>query len=230
MPAAKRFNLMIKIDQWVCSAIVRLLSIAKPSAEISQTYISVNLSAKSVSDPVFRDWLLATIDHVSSVSGRLRIEITETDELQWTAPVAEFFGQLRHRGIKLYLDDFGSGYNSFEMIKKLPVDGLKIDWTVTRDILDDAVDLALVKASVSIAASLDLELIAEGVETETIFDALRKLGVHSFQGYYFHRGEPFEAALQRIFDQRRQSRRQRINTISLNSGARPAHECTDTAQ
>jgi diguanylate cyclase (GGDEF)-like protein len=204
MPAAKRFNLMIKIDQWVCSAIVRLLSMAKPSADIAPTYISVNLSAKSVSDPVFRDWLLATVDHVSSVSGRLRIEITETDELQWTAPVAEFFGQLRHRGIKLYLDDFGSGYNSFEMIKKLPVDGLKIDWTVTRDILDDAVDLALVKASVSIAASLDLELIAEGVESDTIFNALRKLGVHSFQGYYFHRGEPFETALKRVLDERQQ--------------------------
>ncbi len=202
MTAAKRFNLMIRIDQWVCSAIVRLLSMAEPSANTHNTYISVNLSAKSVSDPLFREWLLATIDCVESVSGLLRIEITETDELQWTTPVAEFFGQLRHRGIKLYLDDFGSGYNSFEMIKKLPVDGLKIDWTVTCDILDDAVDLALVKASVSIAASLDLELIAEGVENETIFNALRKLGVHSFQGYYFHKGEPFETALQRLFAQR----------------------------
>jgi EAL domain-containing protein (putative c-di-GMP-specific phosphodiesterase class I) len=203
MPAAKRFNLMIRIDQWVCSAIVRLLSTANPSENTRNTYISVNLSAKSVSDPVFRDWLLTTVDCVQSVSSLLRIEITETDELQWTTPVADFFGQLRRHGIKLYLDDFGSGYNSFDMIKKLPVDGLKIDWTVTRDILDDAVDLALVKASVSIATSLDLELIAEGVENETIFSALRKLGVRSFQGYYFHRGEPFEAALQRLFAQPR---------------------------
>jgi diguanylate cyclase (GGDEF)-like protein len=200
MPAAKRFNLMIRIDQWVCTAIVRLLSMAETSAD-HNTYISVNLSARSVSDPIFRDWLLSTIDCVHSVSGLLRIEITETDELQWTTPVAEFFCQLRQRGIKLYLDDFGSGYNSFEMIKKLPVDGLKIDWTVTRDILDDAVDLALVKASVSIAASMDLELIAEGVETEIIFNALRKLGVHSFQGYYFHKGEPFEIALERLLAQ-----------------------------
>jgi diguanylate cyclase (GGDEF)-like protein len=200
LPAAKRFNMMIKIDQWVCSAIVRLLSTDTAAVDITHPYISVNLSAKSVSDPVFRDWLITTIDHVDSVSGRLRIEITETDELQWTVAVAEFFDQLRRRGIKLYLDDFGSGYNSFEMIKKLPVDGLKIDWTVTRDILDDAVDLALVKASVSIAASLHLELIAEGVENETIFGALRKLGVHSFQGYLFHRGEPFEAALKRQQD------------------------------
>jgi EAL domain-containing protein (putative c-di-GMP-specific phosphodiesterase class I) len=99
--------------------------------------------------------------------------------------------------LRLFLDDFGSGYNSFDVLKRLHVDGIKIDWAVTHDLLDDPIDEALVKAAVSIADSLGLELVAEGVERDAELDRLRTLGVRLFQGHYFHKPEDAEAALLR---------------------------------
>ena len=191
LPAAKRLDLMIEIDKWVCGEAVKLIA-DSPQAEIGEDcpFVSINLSAKTIGDPIFRHWLIALIDQHHSVKTTLRIEITETDQLRWTSSEAALFEDLRKRGIKIYLDDFGSGYNSFDLIKKLKVDGIKIDWAVTKDMLDDPVDLALVKAAKSISTSLNIELVAEGVDSEAILQALRDLDIRLFQGHFFHVAEP----------------------------------------
>jgi EAL domain-containing protein (putative c-di-GMP-specific phosphodiesterase class I) len=102
-------------------------------------------------------------------------------------------------GVRLYLDGFGTGYNSFDVLKRVLVDGIKIDRSVVSGIASDPIDQALVAASISIVADLGIDLVAEGVEDQPTVDFLAHLGIRKFQGYLFHRpeeaiGNPFAAA------------------------------------
>jgi diguanylate cyclase (GGDEF)-like protein len=191
LPAAKRLGLMTSIDRWVCQRVIMMLAAVMPP----RGYISVNLVPSSISDPQFTGWLLAELRSRPSLSGRLRFEITETEQLQVGEAELQFFAALRDLGFGLYLDDFGSGYNSFELLKRLPVDGIKLDRGVVRDYLTDPVDQALVQAAVSIARNMQLKLIAEGIENESILEALKAIGVCCFQGYLFHVPGAFETQL-----------------------------------
>jgi diguanylate cyclase (GGDEF)-like protein/PAS domain S-box-containing protein len=191
LPAAKRLGLMTSIDRWVCQSVFDLLS----NVVLPHGYISVNLVPSSISDPQFVSWLLTELRRRPTLAGRLRFEITETEQLQVTEAELELFRALRELGFGIFLDDFGSGYNSFELLKRLPVDGIKLDGGVVRDYLTDPVDQALVQAAVSIARNMDLKLVAEGIENQLILDALKAIGIRHFQGYLFHRPDAFERQL-----------------------------------
>ena len=193
LPAARRLGLMAQIDEWVCRTTIQYAQ--RLRAQRSTAYISMNFGASTLSDPMFHAMLLRQLDRNPGLGPMLRIELTETDKLDNPDGLARFLATLRQRGLKLYLDDFGSGYNSFDLLKRLQVDGIKIDWTVTRDPLDGVIDLALIRAAVTIANSLGLELVAEGVERATQLDNLRALGITQFQGYHFRPPEDAEAAL-----------------------------------
>ena len=184
---------MRRIDAWVCR---RAVSYAARLAQGgSAHYLSVNIGTRSLADPSFQKELTELIDAHPGCEAALRIEITETENIHSPAEITGFLTRMRTRGVRVYLDDFGNGYNTFDALKQLPVDGIKIDWSVTRDLLDDPIDEALIKAAISIAQSLDLELVAEGVETRAQLERLRQLGVEKYQGYYFHRPQEAEAAL-----------------------------------
>lgn len=195
LPAARRLGFMGRIDEWVCRRALGYA--ARLAATEPNRYIAINLGVRTLVDPAFQNLLLALLDGEPEACGLLVVEITETDEIEDFAPLSAFLAQLRARGIRLFLDDFGSGYNSFDTLKRLGVDGIKIDWTVTADLLSDPIDEALVKAAASIAQSLDLVLVAEGVERPAELAKLRALGVTCFQGHHFHEPEDAEAALLR---------------------------------
>lgn len=190
MPVAKRMGLTSRIDKWVIESVFKLKHQLIHAAELGNPlYLSVNLSAKSVGDPEFLDWLLALLDKHQLNSQQLCFEITETEQLQSTSIEDKLITTLRSRGYKIWLDDFGTGYNSFELLKRIRVDGLKIDSSVTRDVLEDPIDRALVEAAISICHALNIEMVAEGVETAHIHQALVDMGIHRLQGYLFHRAE-----------------------------------------
>ena len=195
LPAARRLGLMGRIDTWVCRKAVGLAQrlIARGTGQ----YVSMNIGAQSLADPGFQRSFTDLLDLNPGVERALRIELTETEEIADVGPLSAFLALLRTRGLHIYLDDFGNGYNSFEVLKRLKVDGIKIDWTVTRDILQDPIDEALMKAAISIAQSLGLELVAEGVEKEGQLAKLRELGALHFQGFHFHQPMDAETVLHR---------------------------------
>jgi diguanylate cyclase (GGDEF)-like protein len=193
LPAARRLGYMSRIDEWVCR---RTIDYAVRLANAgSDRYVSMNFGVRTLTDPAFQRRFLELLNRSPEAARTLAVEITETDEIEDIETLSDFVDTLRERGVRLFLDDFGSGYNSFDVLKRLHVDGIKIDWAVTHDLLDDPIDEALVKAAVSIAESLGLELVAEGVERQLELDRLRVLGVKLYQGHYFHKPEDAEAAL-----------------------------------
>ena len=187
LPAAKRMGWMSRIDQWMTSAVLALAA-DRPAG--MTTYFSLNLSAKSAGDPEFARSMLKLLDQHRISCDALRIEITETEQLQASETEAHLVGELRRRGFRVWLDDFGTGYNSFDLLKRMPVDGIKLDSSFTRDLLLDPVDRALSEAIISIAKTMQLEIIVEGVEDEATCAALLAMGADAMQGYLFHRAEP----------------------------------------
>lgn len=189
LPAAKRLGLTTAIDRWVCSAVIERLK----AGTVPKGYVSVNLVPGSISDGQFAEWLIEELRQLPEAVGRLRFEIIETDQLRIGPSELSLFQFLHSFGFSIYLDDFGSGYNSFDLVKRLPLDGIKLDGNVVRDYLTDPVDQALVQAATSIARRMGLKLIAEGVENTVILHALQALDITNFQGYLFHVPEPIDS-------------------------------------
>jgi diguanylate cyclase len=190
LPVAKRFGLMARIDRLIFQKAFDLLSGRSVLGEqIGSRYMSVNMSAASLADPMFRAWLNEMLLRNPEVARCLWIEITETDEMHWATAEMDFLANIRGMGVRLYLDDFGTGYNSFEVLKRINVDGIKIDRSVVRDIVSDPIDQALVIAAISIVADLKIDLVAEGVEDRATLEFLAHHGIRRFQGFLFHRPE-----------------------------------------
>jgi len=124
---------------------------------------------------------------------RLELELTESLLVDDVEGVIARMSALRALGVRFSLDDFGTGYSSLSMLKRLPLDQLKIDRSFVRDLLHDPQDANIVKAIVTLGVAMNLQVIAEGVETAEQRDALVNLGCTHFQGYLFGRPAPAAA-------------------------------------
>ena len=124
--------------------------------------------------------------------GLLELELTESLVMSDVGQAIATMRELKVLGLQLSIDDFGTGYSSLSYLKQFPVDILKIDRTFVRDITANADDAAVVRAVISMAHSLRLEVVAEGVETLEQLDYLRRHGCDRMQGYFFSRPLPAE--------------------------------------
>jgi diguanylate cyclase (GGDEF)-like protein len=153
--------------------------------------VSVNVSGQQVAEGS----LVATVARALEESGlapeRLQLELTETVLMDDVDGHVAMMRDLKKLGLSLALDDFGKGYSSLGYLHRFPIDRIKIDRDFVRGLPDSRADRAIVSAVLSFAGALDMEVVAEGVETQEHVDALRELGCEYVQGFFFHR--PVEA-------------------------------------
>lgn len=196
LPAAERYNLACAIDRWVISHLFEWIA-NRPAFQDQLSICAVNLSGLSLSDETMQAFISEQFSLWGIPTYKICFEITETAAIANLSCATRFINQLRDRGCLFSLDDFGSGLSSFAYLKNLPVDFLKIDGLFVKDILEDKVDLAMVRAINEVGHIMGKKTIAEFVENEQIFNVLYELGVDYAQGYGISEPVPL-AELKRI--------------------------------
>ncbi len=196
--AANRFGLAGRIDRWVVRRTLEMLQThIRLRGKLPLSYVSINLTGPSISDDQFARYLMRMLDRYAVPPECICFEITETAALSNLNRARDFVRNLRSRGYRILLDDFGSGFTSFDYLRTLEVDGLKIDMGYTLNLLSDPINQTIVEFICRICAQLRIDAIAEGVENQETLDALKRLGAHRAQGHLFHRAEPLGAVLDR---------------------------------
>ena len=163
-------------------------------------YISVNVSARQFADPGFADTVRQALAESGLESRSLVLELTETALLRRDEQMHSDLAQLKAIGVRLALDDFGTGYSSLSYLRDLPIDVVKMDKSFVDDIADSDQHLALAEGIVQIARTLNLEVIAEGIETEVQRDLLAMMGCHYGQGYLLAMPMPASQAEELVRD------------------------------
>ncbi|WP_181444298.1 EAL domain-containing protein [Pseudoxanthomonas sp. z9] len=165
---------------------------ARPDRVSGITRIGVNLSGKSLASASFRARLSTLLEDAPLPLHALCFELTETAAITNQASALTLFRDLRARGCRLALDDFGSGVQNFERLKQMPVDSLKIDGQFVRNLQSQRSDLEIVRAAVAVANAHGLTTVAEYVENASLAEQLGAMGVQWGQGYHFGRPQPME--------------------------------------
>ena len=180
-------------DRWVVDRAISLLEGCLREAR-ALPLLAVNLSGTSINDEDFLDFVLTRLNN-EHVARALCFEITETAAVASLAKATFFMRELKARGCRFALDDFGSGVSSFVYLKTMPVDFLKIDGQFAAHVATDPVDRSMVEAIAKIGRAMQVATIAEKVETEDVLAVLNEIGVDYIQG--FHLGEP--CAIEDVF-------------------------------
>ncbi len=198
IPLAEETGLILPIGKWVLETACMQLKAWEHDERTRDLVLSVNVSAKQFQQS---DFVLQVQDSVRShgvKAGSLKLELTESMLIDNIADTIATMNALNEIGVKFSLDDFGTGYSSLQYLKKLPLDQIKIDQSFVHDIVENPSDGAIVGTIIAMAQSLNLSVIAEGVETEEQRSLLIKKGCRNFQGYLLGKPIPvkqFEESL-----------------------------------
>ena len=185
LPAAERYGEIVALDRLVISMALRELA-DHPSHLRQLDLCHLNVSAQSMANPEFRTHVASQLDATGVPPRKLCFELTETAAIANLVHAQEFMDDMRSRGCRIALDDFGSGLSSFAYLKSLTIDILKIDGIFIRDLANNEVDPVLVRSMCEAAHSLDKIVVAEWVEDQRMLLRLRELGVDQAQGYAIH--------------------------------------------
>lgn len=191
IPLAEETGLITPIGEWVlresCKAAMRWKEQTGTSIGIA-----VNVSPRQFRDPFFVETVMKALKDSGLPPEKLELEITERLILDNTIETADILRQLDQSGIRLSVDDFGTGYSALSYLKSYPFDSLKIDKSFVQDVMKEQEDASLVRAIINMAHSLDLKVIAEGVEEEAQTHFLQQEGCDYSQGYFYSRPMPEE--------------------------------------
>ncbi len=191
IPLAEESGFILPLGQWVLEQACATLASWQNDAHRSQWFLAINLSAKQLRQADFVNQVQGALEQAGARPSRLKLELTESHLLHDVEDTIVKMEVLSALGVRFALDDFGTGYSSLAYLKRLPLAQLKIDRSFVRDLLDDPNDAAIVRTMLQLAQSLDLTVVAEGVETAAQFEALWAMGCRLFQGYHFGRPEPW---------------------------------------
>ncbi len=190
IPLAEQTGLILPLGRWVLQRACEQLAAWAGQPGLDELVLSVNVSARQFRQAEFTDQVRAALRASGARAHLLRLELTESLLLTDTEEMIAKMVELRAEGVGFSLDDFGTGYSSLSYLKRLPLDQLKIDRAFVRDVLTDPNDAAIVRTILALARSLDLRVVAEGVETDEQLHFLRQHGCPAFQGYLFGRPVP----------------------------------------
>ena len=197
IPLAEESGMIEQLGGWVLITAAQQLK-AFHDAGHSQLFMAVNLSARQFQRGVVLEQVEQALVQSGITPDKLELELTESVLLHDGEAVMSTLKQLKALGVKLSIDDFGTGYSSFAYLRRFKFDKIKIDQSFVRDLIDDPDNAAIVRGIISLALSLGLDVLAEGVETDAIAQRLRHLHCTFAQGYHFARPLRPEALLDRL--------------------------------
>ena len=190
IPLAEETGLILPIGRWVLETACRQLEAW--SNDRRDLRLSVNVSARQFGQPDFVEQVAETLRATGAPAERLVLELTESVMLDDVAGAADKMNALKELGVGFAVDDFGTGYSSLAYLTRLPLDQIKIDRSFVRNLPGSANDAAVAHTIITLAESLGLAVIAEGVETEAQRSFLERHGCPSFQGFLFGKPMPIE--------------------------------------
>lgn len=192
IPIAEESGLILPLGGWIVEEACQQLVRWSQNPATARLVIAINVSARQFQQQQFVMQLLSTLQRTGANPRYLKLELTESMLVHNQQDIIAKMDELKNHGIKFSLDDFGTGYSSLSYLKRLPISELKIDKSFVNDILTDSNDAAIARMIIRLAQSMELRVIAEGVETQTQRDWLEAEGCVHYQGYYF--GKPVAAA------------------------------------
>lgn len=195
IPVAEQANHILVIGNWVLHTACQQLQQWASDKQRAHWTIAVNISAKQLQQKDFVDIVTTALTQYQVPPQRLKLEITESMLQEDVDNTIAAMSKLREIGVRFSLDDFGTGYSSLSYLTKLPIDTLKIDRSFVDNMINSKEDTAVVKAILSLAASLKLEVVAEGVETAEQMAFLISAGCQHYQGYLLSKPLPIEQLL-----------------------------------
>ena len=184
IPLAEKNGTIIDLGEWVIDKTCLLISQRRTLSTISSP-VSINISVKQIAQPLFCDKLLAKLDQYKIPYSELTLEITENALIADFDLVISKMKFLKHKGIHFSIDDFGTGYSSLSYIHNLPISELKIDKYFVDDIKNTVDEVPIINTIIQLSKSLNLKVVAEGVECKEQLDYLRQHKCDVIQGYYF---------------------------------------------
>ncbi|ABM04824.1 diguanylate cyclase/phosphodiesterase with PAS/PAC sensor(s) [Psychromonas ingrahamii 37] len=200
IPLAEETGLILPIGQWVLDSACAQLKAWQKNPLTQDLVLAVNISAKQLHQEDFVEQVKATLKRHDINPARLKLELTESMLVENISDIITKMNILSKIGISFSLDDFGTGYSSLQYLKKLPLNQIKIDQSFVRDLITDASDRAIVRTIITMSHSLDISVIAEGVETVEERQYLLDNGCTHYQGYLFSKPVPineFEVLLKK---------------------------------
>jgi diguanylate cyclase (GGDEF)-like protein/PAS domain S-box-containing protein len=187
IPSAEETGLIVPLGKWVLVEACRTLAKWSEDPERVGITIAVNISVAQFSEQDFVKTITETLKASGADPKKLKLEITESLLASNAPDIRAKMFELQCLGVSFSIDDFGTGYSSLAYLKELPIDQLKIDQSFVRDILNNPNDRAIAQAVITLAESMWLSVIAEGVESEEQRNLLLEMGCKAYQGYLFGR-------------------------------------------
>ncbi|HXN59820.1 MAG TPA: EAL domain-containing protein, partial [Acidimicrobiales bacterium] len=211
IPLAEESGMIVPIGRWVIAQAVadcaRWRRVGSPGVGVA-----INLSGRQLSDKGLSKFLSTTLAEVGLCPEAVTLEITESVIVTEDSRTDEILAELKHTGVRLAIDDFGTGYSSLAYLSRLHIDMLKVDRSFISGLGDAGRDSAIVSAMVDLAHNLKLDVVAEGVETNTELEIVRRVGCDEAQGYLLGRPAPSSASSSSGPDQGRPESSDRSDT------------------
>ncbi len=191
IPVLEETGLIVSTGAWVLNAVCTQIK-QWENAGVKPVPVAVNLSARQFLMPDLGPTIKRILEERRVDPRLIELEITESSLMVNPGEAARTLEYLKSLGVRLSIDDFGTGYSSLSYLKRFPLDALKVDHSFVRDVMTNPDDATITRAVISMAHSLGLKVIAEGVENESQLAFLAEYGCNEIQGYYFARPMPAE--------------------------------------